>query len=66
MLTLLQGVQKIIKTFLIEVFFPFAAGVNYTGGAPLAANISANFRKSLKRPKWYSQRLWRNYSFKKT
>ncbi len=26
-------------------FFPFATGVNYTGGKPWAANISANFRK---------------------
>jgi hypothetical protein len=26
--------KKIIKTFLIEDFFPFAIGVNDTGGAP--------------------------------
>jgi hypothetical protein len=44
MVTLLhKGVQKIIKTFFIEVFFPFAAGVNYTGGATLGENFSANF-----------------------
>jgi hypothetical protein len=28
----------------------FATGVIDTGGQPLAANISANFRKNLKRP----------------
>jgi hypothetical protein len=28
----------------------FAAGVVDTGGQPLAANISANFRKNSKRP----------------
>jgi hypothetical protein len=33
--------------------FPFATGVNDTGGAPLAANISASFKKNLKRPLWY-------------
>ncbi len=31
-------------------FFPFATGVNDTGGAPWVANISANFRKKLKQP----------------
>jgi hypothetical protein len=35
--------KKIIKTFLIKRFFPFATGINDTGGAPLAANTSANF-----------------------
>jgi hypothetical protein len=42
--------NKIIKIFLIEDFFSFAAGVNDTGGQPWAANISANFRKNSKRP----------------
>ncbi len=42
--------NKIIKTFMIEDFFPFAKGVNDNGGATWAANISANFRKKLKRP----------------
>ncbi len=37
--------NKIIKVFLLEDFFPFA-----TGGAPWAANISANFRKISKWP----------------
>jgi hypothetical protein len=41
--------QKVLKqnkeTFLIEIFFPFATGVNNTGDAPGAVNISANFRK---------------------
>ncbi len=36
----------------------FAAGVVDTGGQPWAANISANFRKKSKRPKWYTQGLW--------
>ncbi len=40
--------KNIIKTFLIEDFFPFATGVNDTGaGAPWAANIYANFRKKI-------------------
>ncbi len=30
----------------------FATGVVDTGGAPWLANISANFRKNLKRSKW--------------
>ncbi len=30
-------------------FFPFANGVNDTGGAPWAVNISANFQKNLER-----------------
>jgi hypothetical protein len=33
---------KIINTSDLR-FFPFATGVNDTGGAPLAANISVNF-----------------------
>ncbi len=38
----------------------FATGVIDTGGQPLAANISANFRKNSKRPYWYSQGLGGN------
>ncbi len=58
--------NKII--FLFEDFFPFAIGVtvNDTGGAPWAANISANFRKNLKRPWWYTQGLGENWFMKKT
>ena len=36
------------------------AGVVDTGGQPLAANISANFRKNSKRPSWYSQGIGGN------
>jgi hypothetical protein len=32
---------------MIEDFFAFATGVVDTGGKPLAANISANFRKKI-------------------
>ncbi len=35
----------------------FATGVVDTSGQPLAANISANFRKNSKRPQWYTQEL---------
>jgi hypothetical protein len=35
---------------MIEDFFPFATGVNDTGGAHGDADISANFRKNSKRP----------------
>jgi hypothetical protein len=38
----------------------FAAGVVDTGGAPLLANISANFRKNSKRSLWYTLGLWGN------
>ncbi len=58
--------NKIIKIFQLEGFFPFAAGVNDTGGKPWAANISANFRKNSKRPEWYNQKLGRNWFKKKT
>jgi hypothetical protein len=37
-----------------------ATGVVDTSGQPLAANISENFRKNSKRPKWYSQGLGGN------
>jgi hypothetical protein len=30
---------------MIKIFFPFVTGVNDSGGAPLAANISANSKK---------------------
>ncbi len=43
-----KGVQK--KKNYDRRFFLFATGVNNTGGAPWATNISANFRKNLKRP----------------
>ncbi len=43
-------------------FLPFATGVNYTGGAPLAANISANFRKNSKLPFWCYQGFGGNWS----
>jgi hypothetical protein len=42
--------NKIINIFLIEDFFPFATGVNDNVGAPLVANIPANFRKKSKWP----------------
>ncbi len=35
---------------VIDTFGKFAAGVVDTGCQPLAANISANFRKNSKRP----------------
>jgi hypothetical protein len=38
-----------VSTTLEKLVAKFAAGVVDTGGAPLLANISANFRKSLKR-----------------
>jgi hypothetical protein len=37
------------STTLAKLVAKFAAGVVDTGGAPLLANISANFRKKLKR-----------------
>ncbi len=44
----------------------FAAGVNETGSAPSwAANISADFRKNWKRPKWNTQGLEGNWFMKK-
>jgi hypothetical protein len=43
-----------------------ATGVVDTGGQPLAANISANFRKNWKRPFWYTQGLGGNWFMKKT
>jgi hypothetical protein len=40
----------LVSTTLLKLVAKFAAGVVDTGGQPLAANISANFRKNLKRP----------------
>jgi hypothetical protein len=37
-------------TAVVDTGGNFAAGVVDTGGQPLAANISANFRKNLQRP----------------
>ncbi len=47
-------------------FFAFFTGVNDTDGATRAANISANFRKNLKRLWWYNQGLGGNWSMYKT
>jgi hypothetical protein len=38
-----------VSTTLTNLVAKFAAGVVDTGGAPLLANISANFRKNSKR-----------------
>jgi hypothetical protein len=49
MLTLHSNVSKENNSnFSDWWFFPFATGVVDTGGAPWAANISANFGKNLK------------------
>jgi hypothetical protein len=47
-------------TGVVDTGSNFAAGVVDTGGQPLAANISANFRKNAKRPYWYTQGLGGN------
>jgi hypothetical protein len=39
-----------VSTTLLKLVAKFAAGVVDTGGQPLAANISANFRKNSIRP----------------
>jgi hypothetical protein len=39
-----------VSKTLVKLVAKFAAGVVDTGGQPLAANISANFRKNSKRP----------------
>ncbi len=46
--------------------FPPSPRVNDTGGAPWDTNISVNFRKNSKRPKWYTQGLGGNWFMKKT
>jgi hypothetical protein len=42
--------KKFAAGVVVDTGGNFAAGVVDTGGQPLAANISANFRKNLKRP----------------
>jgi hypothetical protein len=49
-----------IAAGVVDTGGKFATGVVDTGGQPLAANISANFRKNSKRPLWYSQGLGGN------
>jgi hypothetical protein len=44
-----------VSTTQVKLVEKFAAGVVDSGGAPWLANISANFRKNLKRAKWI---LW--------
>jgi hypothetical protein len=63
--TLLKLVAK-FAAGVVDTGDKFATGVVDTGGQPLAANISANFRKNSKRPKWYSQGLGGNCFMKKT
>jgi hypothetical protein len=41
-----------VSTILAKLVAKFATGVIDTGGAPLLANISANFRKNSKRSYW--------------
>ncbi len=53
--------NKINKIFQFEHFCHLPPG-----GAPWAANISANFRKNSKRPYWYTQGLGGNWFMKKT
>jgi hypothetical protein len=66
MLTLLpKSVQKNNWNFSHWKYFPFATGVNNTGGAPWAANISCEFFKNFKHPKWHGQRLVETDSWKK-
>ncbi len=55
----------ITKTFRIEDFFRLPY-VNDTGGAPWAANISANFWTKSKRPYWYTKGLGGNWFLEKT
>jgi hypothetical protein len=57
--TLLKLVAK-FAAGVVDTGGKFANGVVDTGGQPLAANISANFRKNSKRPLWYSQGLGGN------
>jgi hypothetical protein len=47
--TLLKLVAKFAAS-VVDTGGKFATGVVDTGGQPLAANISANFRKNSKRP----------------
>jgi hypothetical protein len=57
--------KKELKLFWLKIF-SFVTGVNDTGGAPWAANISANFRKNSKRPEWYTNGLGGKKLIKKT
>ncbi len=52
-------------TGVVDTGGNFAAGVVDTGGAPWLANISANFRKNLKRSKWNPLGLGGNGFMKK-
>jgi hypothetical protein len=71
MLTLLpKGVPtKKINLFSYFIFFYrkniFANSIKNTGGATLAANISANFNKNLKRPAEILRGLGENSFMKK-
>ena len=49
--TLAKMVEK-FATGVADTGGKFATGVVDTSGAPCLANISANFRKNLKRSKW--------------
>jgi hypothetical protein len=49
-----------IAANVVDTVGKFVTGVVDTGGQPLAANISANFRKNSKRPYWHSQGLGGN------
>ncbi len=53
------------STTLGKLVAKFAAGVADIGGAPLLANISANFRKNSKRSKWDTLGLGGNCFMKK-
>jgi hypothetical protein len=57
--TLLKLVAK-FAAGVVDTGGKFSTGVVDTGGQPLAANISANFRKNLKQPLWYTQGLGGN------
>ncbi len=54
------------STTLAKMVEKFATGVADTGGAPWLANISANFRKNLKRSKGNTLGLGGNWLMKKT
>jgi hypothetical protein len=60
--------QKTIPTpvplvHVVDIVGKFA---NITGGAPFAANISANFRKNLNKPFWCSGGLGETHFMKKS
>ncbi len=62
--TLAKMVEK-FATGVADTGGKFATGVVDTGGAPWLANISANFRKNLKRSKWNTLELGGNWFMKK-